>query len=102
MNSVDLNRKRSRQDNYEREDRYEPEAGTKRVKQDINPITGSAYTPKYYDILAKRKQLPAWEAKEQLLMLVEKYQVVILQGETGSGKTTQIPQFLLEYLRAKG
>ena len=98
MNSGDSNKKRS---NYEYEDRYE-EHGTKRVKQEINPITGSAYTPKYYDILAKRKKLPAWEAKEQLLMLVQKYQVVILQGETGSGKTTQIPQFLLDYLREKG
>jgi pre-mRNA-splicing factor ATP-dependent RNA helicase DHX15/PRP43 len=29
-------------------------------------------------------------------MLVKQYQVVILEGETGSGKTTQVPQFLLE------
>lgn len=101
-NSSELNKKRSRQEIYNNEERYEQDAGTKRVKQQINPLTGSAYTPRYYDILTKRKQLPAWEAREQLLKLVEKYQVVILQGETGSGKTTQIPQFLLEYLREKG
>lgn len=40
--------------------------------------------------------LPAWEAKEQLNLLLDEHQVIILQGETGSGKTTQIPQFLLE------
>jgi len=31
-----------------------------------------------------------------LLYLVEKYRVVIVVGHTGSGKTTQIPQYLLE------
>lgn len=27
---------------------------------------------------------------------MEEYQVLILVGETGSGKTTQVPQFLIE------
>lgn len=40
--------------------------------------------------------MPAWEAWEKLKTLLESHQVVILQGETGSGKTTQIPQYLLE------
>jgi HrpA-like RNA helicase len=40
--------------------------------------------------------LPAWEAKEQLFLLMKQHQCIILQGETGSGKTTQVPQFLLE------
>lgn len=35
-------------------------------------------------------------ARQQVLDLVNEYQVMILQGETGSGKTTQVPQFLLE------
>jgi len=46
--------------------------------------------------LEKRKELPAWNARQQVIDLVKKYQVIILQGETGSGKTTQVPQFLLE------
>ena len=33
---------------------------------------------------------------ETLLQLVKENQIVIIQGETGSGKTTQIPQFLLD------
>jgi len=41
--------------------------------------------------------LPAWEAKEHLKKLLDENQVIILQGETGSGKTTQVPQFLVDF-----
>lgn len=61
-----------------------------------NKYTGKPYSKKYYEILAKRKTLPAWESKNELFELLGENQVVILKGETGSGKTTQIPQFLLE------
>lgn len=37
-----------------------------------------------------------YKSRSQILYLVEKYQVVIVAGETGSGKTTQIPQYLAE------
>ena len=40
--------------------------------------------------------LSVWSSKKQILDLVEKNRIVIIQGETDSGKTTQIPQFLLE------
>ena len=56
-----------------------------------NPWTNALYSPHYHDILEKRKELPAWNAHSEILKLVNKYQVVILQGETGSGKTTQVP-----------
>jgi len=60
-----------------------------------NPLTSKPYSQQYYEILEKRKTLPAWEAREPLIELLRKHQVVVLQGETGSGKTTQVPQFLL-------
>ena len=47
-----------------------------------------AFSPRYYEILEKRKELPAWQASNEIIELVSAYQVVILQGETGSGKTT--------------
>ncbi|TYZ64887.1 hypothetical protein PybrP1_001110 [[Pythium] brassicae (nom. inval.)] len=43
-----------------------------------------------------RERLPVFAHRRQILAAVETHQVVILVGETGSGKTTQIPQFLLE------
>jgi pre-mRNA-splicing factor ATP-dependent RNA helicase DHX15/PRP43 len=72
---------------------------------EINFLTNKPFSKKYFDILEKRKTLPAWDAKEKLFKLLDENQVIILQGETGSGKTTQVPQFLLEsnfLLRKKG
>ncbi len=70
--------------------------GRKKFKEAINSWTQRPYSQRYYDILAKRKTLPAFEAREQLCLLLKDHNVIVLQGETGSGKTTQIPQFLLE------
>lgn len=47
--------------------------------------------------------LPIVQAKEELLALIATHQVVVIAGETGSGKTTQIPKLCLELGRgAKG
>ncbi|KAE8830125.1 hypothetical protein HRS9139_06749 [Pyrenophora teres f. teres] len=40
--------------------------------------------------------LPIAQLKDQLLYTIETYPVTVVVGETGSGKTTQIPKFLLE------
>ncbi|KAG6748376.1 hypothetical protein POTOM_048296 [Populus tomentosa] len=62
----------------------------------INRWNGKPYSQRYYEILEKRKNLPVWHQKEDFLQVLKKNQVLILVGETGSGKTTQIPQFVLE------
>ncbi|KAM6541380.1 hypothetical protein CsatB_005827 [Cannabis sativa] len=62
----------------------------------INRWNGKAYTPRYFHILEKRKTLPVWQQKEEFLQVLKANQILILVGETGSGKTTQIPQFVLE------
>ncbi|KAF3606436.1 hypothetical protein DY000_02048880 [Brassica cretica] len=43
-----------------------------------------------------RKSLPIYGYREQLLQAVEEHQVLVIVGGTGSGKTTQIPQYLHE------
>ncbi|KAL4384317.1 hypothetical protein GQ457_15G006130 [Hibiscus cannabinus] len=43
-----------------------------------------------------RKTLPIYPYRDDLLKAVEEYQVLVIVGETGSGKTTQIPQYLHE------
>jgi ATP-dependent helicase HrpA len=41
-------------------------------------------------------QLPVSEAKDALLEAIRDHQVVVVAGETGSGKTTQLPKMCLE------
>ncbi|CAD5115917.1 unnamed protein product [Dimorphilus gyrociliatus] len=43
-----------------------------------------------------KRSLPIYPFKESLIEAVRDHQVLIIEGETGSGKTTQIPQFLHE------
>ncbi len=40
--------------------------------------------------------LPVWQAKADFINMVNSSQTIILVGETGSGKTTQIAQFIAE------
>ncbi|XP_063933776.1 probable pre-mRNA-splicing factor ATP-dependent RNA helicase mog-4 [Zophobas morio] len=49
-----------------------------------------------------RKSLPIYAHKDELVSLIGKYQVLIVVAETGSGKTTQIPQYLYEAGYCKG
>ncbi len=53
-------------------------------------------------IAATRKSLPVYQLREEFLAAVAEYQVLIVVGETGSGKTTQVPQFLHEAGYTKG
>ncbi|CAI8014753.1 Probable ATP-dependent RNA helicase DHX35 [Geodia barretti] len=44
----------------------------------------------------QRQRLPIFKYRSQIMYLTEKYRTVVIIGETGSGKTTQIPQYLHE------
>lgn len=43
-----------------------------------------------------RKSLPIFAYREQLLEAIKDNQVLVIEGETGSGKTTQLTQYLYE------
>ncbi|OCH91869.1 P-loop containing nucleoside triphosphate hydrolase protein [Obba rivulosa] len=43
-----------------------------------------------------RKSLPIYHYREELLEAIKEHQVLIVVAETGSGKTTQLPQYLHE------
>ena len=46
-------------------------------------------------------ELPVVEHREEFFELLEKHQVVIVKADTGSGKSTQLPKFLLEWFVGK-
>lgn len=60
------------------------------IHQQVNPFTNLPHTPRYYEILKKRLQLPVWEYKERFHEILTRHQSFVLVGETGSGKTTQV------------
>lgn len=62
---------------------------------DINPWTGKPHSENYFKILRTRRDLPVSKQREEFLELYHKTQILVFVGETGSGKTTQIPQYVL-------
>jgi len=68
----------------------------------LNPITKRPWSARYHAILAKRKELPVHGFLDRLLECVKNHQTTVVEGETGSGKTTQIPQHLVADYAAQG
>ncbi|KAK7920648.1 prefoldin subunit 2, partial [Apiospora marii] len=62
---------------------------------DNNPFTGEPHSPQYFNILKSRRDLPVSKQREEFLEMYHKSQILVFVGETGSGKTTQIPQYVL-------
>lgn len=60
-----------------------------------NPLTGKAWPQGHQSILQGRRQLPVYGRYQEILDNYHKSQVVILSSETGSGKSTQVPQLLV-------
>lgn len=47
-------------------------------------------------ILMEREQLPVKQFEEEIMAAIDKSPVVIIRGATGCGKTTQVPQYILD------
>lgn len=51
---------------------------------------------KHQSMATQRYNLPIYKFRDQILYALEKFETIVLVGETGSGKSTQIPQYLHE------
>ena len=67
----------------------------KSVKE-INPFTGSPYSEDYYKLKEQREKLEIYKYNDQLIDLISKHHITIVESLPGSGKTTQIPQIILK------
>ncbi|XP_036135386.1 ATP-dependent RNA helicase DHX29 isoform X1 [Molossus molossus] len=70
--------------------------------EDLEPVRNlfrkSQSTPKYQRLLKERQQLPVFKHRDSIVETLKRHRVVVVAGETGSGKSTQVPHFLLEDL----
>ncbi|XP_064969057.1 DExH-box ATP-dependent RNA helicase DExH7, chloroplastic-like isoform X1 [Musa acuminata AAA Group] len=58
--------------------------------------------PEYMKILEARDSLPISKLKSNILQLLVENDVIVVCGETGCGKTTQVPQFILDDMIQSG
>lgn len=80
--------------------------GTNRARKQGNQQNHPAprrYEPFIPEVITYPEELPVSERREDIMNAIRDNQVVIIAGETGSGKTTQIPKMCLDLgLGAKG
>ncbi|KAK2585322.1 hypothetical protein KPH14_010004 [Odynerus spinipes] len=62
----------------------------------LDEFNGKLSSSEYKAMQVFRKKLPAYEKKADILDLIKHNQVVVISGETGCGKTTQVAQFILD------
>ncbi|KAJ4703593.1 putative ATP-dependent RNA helicase [Melia azedarach] len=70
------------------------EGGVVFLSSSISSSSSSGYG--YASVEKQRQRLPVYKYRTAILYLVETHATTIIVGETGSGKTTQIPQYLKE------
>lgn len=58
--------------------------------------------PAYRNMQMLRQRLPAAAARAEIIRLLDARQVIVISGETGCGKSTQVPQFVLDACLAGG
>ncbi|RDA85644.1 hypothetical protein CP532_3527 [Ophiocordyceps camponoti-leonardi (nom. inval.)] len=79
------------------EDGGKGERRSKKFSEHLKGSEGGASDfSKTHSLREQREFLPAFAVREDLLRVIRENQVTIVVGETGSGKTTQLTQFLLE------
>ncbi|KDR07390.1 putative pre-mRNA-splicing factor ATP-dependent RNA helicase DHX16 isoform X2 [Zootermopsis nevadensis] len=70
--------------------------GTRTDREDDDKPKLTETEEKKFSLQETRRSLPIFPFRNDLIQAIKDHQVLIIEGETGSGKTTQIPQYLYE------
>ncbi|KAF9589788.1 hypothetical protein IFM89_028723 [Coptis chinensis] len=82
---------------------YKPSMSKAEIAKEMKALAfRTKNTPKLRQIDGERSKLPIASFREAITSTIETNQVVLISGETGCGKTTQVPQYLLDYMWGKG
>ncbi|KAI8911703.1 P-loop containing nucleoside triphosphate hydrolase protein [Gorgonomyces haynaldii] len=71
-------------------------SGTKQLKPNQERLLAKIQSQDYQKMLESRKKLPSYGFKPNIVQALQSNQVLLISGETGCGKSTQVGQFLLE------
>lgn len=69
-----------------------PEIDDNLLEEFLNKQSNSHYRT----MLKNRQKLPAFSMKSDILQTLQENQILLISGETGCGKTTQVAQFILD------
>lgn len=67
----------------------------------LNPITNNTYSDVYKDLAKKWSKYPVYEQADTILNAIQNHNVLLIQAETGSGKSVLIPKFVWHYFNYK-
>ncbi|PVF97099.1 putative PRP16-RNA-dependent ATPase [Serendipita vermifera] len=70
--------------------------GDSKFASHLKTATATSAFARSRTLKEQREYLPAFACREELLRVIRDFQVVVVVGETGSGKTTQLAQYLYE------
>lgn len=74
------------------------EAGTAASQKILSEWQAKQDLPAQKRMISARQSLPAWKLRDVIVKIVNQSKVCIISGETGSGKSTQSVQFILDDL----
>ena len=102
--SVDSIRQRGRQQSSSSLSTLGSETPQQRARKELDSrrlkeaLDAKRTNSKYQELISTRSNLPAFQMRDHIVSTINANQVVVVSGDTGCGKTTQVPQLVLDAL----
>ncbi|CAF1670420.1 unnamed protein product [Rotaria magnacalcarata] len=104
LSRLNIDRDQDREHMSDIEGQTDPDGVQSEVdKEEIRQIFGISHALETFDDYKEIRQwinqdttLPVYTQKDKILSIIEMNSIAIIQGNTGSGKSTQIPQYILD------